>query len=1121
MSLPHVTGRPATLRVLDPAGPLLSEPRGELLAGLASSMGAIACGFLRGSVFAVLVAPSNPEASLSLHCGPMGVDPSSAAAHFERFARQVLAPAVYTHAMALEAGVLQSAEPISYEEAAAGEYTPVRIGWEWGPVWSTAWFRVRGAVARALAGRRVVLRFSTGTEALLWRDGQPWHGLDLNRDAVELFPRASEGAPVDLLIEAACNHHLGQLGTQWDSAEFLARWQTEKPARLARCELAALDETAWRLHWAYVFAVQLMRELPATSARAQELAGALRAATGVVDADRVNDTAGAALAIVEGVLGRGAAPSATVCHAVGHAHIDTAWLWPIRETKRKCLRTFATALANLERFPEFRFLCSQAQQYAWVEEEAPGLFARIRERVMDGRWEPGGAMWIEPDCNLVSGESLVRQIVHGTRYWRSRFGERGAQRYVYLPDTFGFTPALPQIMRLAGLETFITHKLSWNDTNRWAHTHFVWRGLDGSEVVAHMMPGHDYNLTMTPRELRRGEQNHENKDLVASVSGAGAIPARYVQPFGYGDGGGGPTDWQILNGELARECEGLPRVRFSRVDEFCAALHAEREALRRSGVDFPVWEGELYLEAHRGTYTTQAWIKTANRRLEEDLRSAEILTWAGPSAPDGGEVQRLRGEQDAAWKTLLLNQFHDIIPGSSIGWVYKDAGEQLARVRETVDAHAAKGMERLGSRLSTAGLAKPVMVYNATSVAQSGVVEHGGELLYVEDVPALGARAIDASKAVDSTPASGPARFVGELRMTNGRIEVQLDAGGNIVSLRRCGSSREIAGAGGSAPHFGALMLYEDHPRNWDAWDIDPEYERHGRAVVFEPAGVQIEEMGPLRVRIVRRAKVGARSSVTQEYVLHAGSPRLDVRTTVDWRESHRFLRALFPTSIRAAKAVYECAFGFVERSTGRQTSWERARFEVPGRRWMSISDEDGAGVAILNDSKYGHSCHEGVIGLSLLRAPKFPDETADMGVHRFTYSVMPHDGDWRAARVVGEAELLNAPLRTWSLPTGQAGELGAAWAPIEVRTTGGGRATVAAFKIAEEDDRLILRLVETHGREGATEIKWNLGVREVAPVNLLEEACEASGWSHSPETGVTTLELRPFQIVTLAARRV
>jgi alpha-mannosidase len=1040
----------------------------------------------------------------------MPMDLAFLAGRFERFARDVLAPAVYPSAAPLSVGAFQCAEPVGIRQAEAAAFEPVPLGWAWGPVWSTAWFRVRGVIPRAMDGRPVVFRFSCATEALAWRDGAPWHGLDLQHDAVHLADAARAGDTIDLLIEAACTHNLGQLGTHWDPEEFRARWRSPSPGRLERCELAVVDPIAWRLHRAYLFALALMRELPGDSARGQALAGALRRATNAIDDARVHAGAADAAHIIEGALHNGAGGSTPRCLAVGHAHIDTAWLWPVRESRRKCLRTFATALANLHRSPDFRFLCSQAQQYAWVEHDSPALFERIREQVHAGRWEPGGAMWIEPDANLVSGESFVRQILHADRYWRSRFGERGAQSFLYLPDTFGFSPALPQIMAKAGLSTFITHKLSWNQANRFPHTHFLWRGLDGTEVLAHQMPGHDYNLQMSPRELRRGEKNHDQMDAPG-----GAI---YLQPFGFGDGGGGPTDWQILHCDLARDCEGLPRVQLARADDFCRELHAQRARLLDLGEDFPRHEGELYLEAHRGTFTTQAAAKASNRRAEHLLHAAEVLSWAGPDDAPPPDAERLRREQDDAWRLTLLNQFHDILPGSSIAWVYEDAARDMARVRETADAHVAAGLERWAARVRTVGVPRPVMVFNPTSAPVNAVVEFAGEQLYVEDIPAMGVRVVDARQAAESLPASGPARHVGALSLDNGLLRAEIDDCGRLLDLRTPTQSRPLA-APGHALH--ELMLFEDRPRNWDAWDIDPEYDQKGRRVTFNAEHVQLADVGPLRAGVSVKGPLGERSSIELRYILEAGAPFLRIEVVVDWQESHRLLRAQFPTTLRASTATYECAFGHLARGARANTPVERAAFEVPAHRWADLTDDArDLGLALLNDAKYGHSCRDGVLGLSLLRAPAYPDETADRGLHRFTYALLPHAGDWRAARVDAHAESLNAPCRTWALPASQDGPLGTAWSPVTLESVGGARPVVAALKAGERPGEIILRLVETHGRHGVTRVHWHVPVRDIAPVDLLERPIDAPLIAHDAKESATRVPLGPFEIVTLRALR-
>ena len=556
-----------------------------------------------------------------------------ASQRFAVFADQVLEPAAYPTVAPLDVAAYQCPTRIPYAEAIQQSYHPVELGWRWGPVWSTCWFHLTGRVPAEMAGQTVALRFSCGTEALLWEAGIPRQGLDVNHQARVLLPTAAGNEDVDLLIEAACNRRLGVTTFWWDEQEIRHRWAEPKPGRLTRCELAVYNDAAWRLWHTYNFARQLMLLYSDDVERGRRLRDGLQRALLHIDDQDVAASTPAAQQILADAI-RGQAPaSQTRCFAVGHAHIDTAWLWPIRETKRKCLRTFSTVLDLMERYPRFRFVCSQAQQYAWLEETSPELFEQVAARVRDGRWEAGGAMWIEPDCNVPSGESLVRQILYGTRYWRDKFGDHAPQRYLYLPDTFGFPASLPQIARLAGLETFITTKLSWNETNEFPHANFCWRGIDGSEILAHCTPGQDYNATTAPHELIRGEKNAARMDH--------ARAGVWLQPFGHGDGGGGPTDWAIEFAQLAQNCEGLPRVELARVDDFCDELHAQYRTRQAAGHDWPVWDGELYLELHRGTFTTQSWIKQANRRAEWNLRVAEWLTFAGP-APLADDPDRRR-----------------------------------------------------------------------------------------------------------------------------------------------------------------------------------------------------------------------------------------------------------------------------------------------------------------------------------------------------------------------------------------------------------------------------------------------------------------------------------------------
>ena len=1021
---------------------------------------------------------------------------------FAAFANEVISPAIFGDRHPLDVAAWQCSDPVPYREARQAAYQPVQSGWRWGPVWSTCWFRATGRVPESMAGETVAFRFSSGTEALLWEGAVPRCGFDRFHDMHILLDPAEGSEPIDLLIEAACNHSHGIEAFAWDPPGTRQRWRSDAPGQLQYCELAAYSPAVWRLWHRFEFARQLMAELPNDAIRTRQLCTALQHAIGAIDDHDVARTAADAIGIIERALrGRGDA-AATHCFATGHAHIDSAWLWPVRETKRKCMRSFATVLRLMERHPEFRFLCSQPQQYAWLEKSSPALFEEVARRVREGRWEPAGVMWAEPDCNLPSGESLIRQILHGRRYWTERFADAAPRRYAYLPDSFGFPASLPQILVQAGLDTFITNKLAWSQVNDWPHVNFLWRGIDGTEILAHCTPGEDYNNTVTPAELRRGERNTARKTK-------GLAPV-WLQPFGHGDGGGGPTDAMVHNILLADHCDGLPHTRFAGAHAFCDELHRRRDALRDHGEDLPVWDGELYLELHRGTYTTQAWIKRANRRAEDGMRMVEWLSFAGPAAVETDRAEQLRRDLDQHWKLLLLNQFHDILPGTSIGAVFDQAREDDARIRRFCQTEIDHAARRWARAADTTGLERPMIVFNPGSAPQSGPVDCDGELRFAHDVPALGALVVDRSGPVQVEPV----RVAGGVLM-NGLIEATIDDLGRVATLRRAGSDQDAC----DGQPLNQLVVYDDRPQSWEAWDIDEHYKDKAVPVNTPPDAWRVAESHPLRAAIEVSRPLGAHSRITQRFVLEAASPRLDIHTLVDWHESRRVLRALFPVAVRARRATYEIQFGHLQRPTHQNTPWDRAKFEVCAHRWMDLS-EPGFGVALLNDCKYGHSCHNNVMGLTLLRATKHPDPDADIGRHEFTYSLMPHDGDWRRAGVDRQAERLNAPLFAMPLPTGRSGTFRRAFAPFTITAKGAPGIVVSAVKPAEQDDRIIVRLVETHGGAGRATIDWALPVTDVESVDLLERPAENSPLHHDRETRRTTLRLRPFEIHTLAARR-
>jgi len=1032
-----------------------------------------------------------------------------AAQRFAAFAVQVLEPAHLRRRSTIERiEVLQTEKRISLDAASRENYMPVMRGWRWGPVWSTAWFRVRGEVPAEWAGETVALRFSCGTEAMAWREGSALGGLDVNHDTVDFLPRAVGGEQVEVYIEAACNRPLGATFFWWDEREAAARWNEEKPGRLDVCEWVVVDRPVWRLWQQFDFARQLLLTLPAESERARRLIDGMEALMSRLRPETVPQQADAASTELATLL-RGEGGTRTRCTAVGHAHIDTAWLWPLAETRRKCARTFASVLGLMERYPGFRFAASQAQHYAWIEAEHPALFERIRAATAAGQWEIAGGMWIEPDCNVPSGESLIRQILHGTRYWAERFGLKAKQTYAYLPDTFGFSAILPQIFRQAGLDSFITNKLIWSDANEFPHVNFLWRGIDGTEVLSHCTPGRDYNSQNTPKELLRGERDSARLD--------GSRCGLWLQPFGHGDGGGGPTAESIERADFAADCEGMPRVLLGRIDDFCRDLHAARTQAIAGGRDWPVWDGELYLEYHRGTLTTLAWLKRANRVAEHALRRVEYLMAA---APNGGSLaDDHAATMDEAWKKLLLNQFHDILPGSSVKEVYDDADADHSAIVASLDPIEWEARAAWCHALDTRGMKRPMVVFNANSWPVTGVVSLGNERHFVEDVPALGVRVLDCPvKDIDASTSANIAVHKEPRVLQNNRLRVELDDTGRISTLRTLPDGRSWC----SQP-INQLVLYDDRPRAWEAWDIDRGHLESARPV-DGPAYIRDVRNHPLRGEIVVARELGRASRITQRYVLEADSPRVDIHTSVEWNEERTLLRAIFPVDVQSTMATYDLSMGFIQRPTHANTPWDRARFEVCAHRWMDLG-EHGGGVAILNNGKYGHSCHGNVMGLTLLRSPMFPCPNADQGKHDFTYSIMPHVGDWRTAGVDRQAALLNDPMLAVNAPADLTGRISGRWAPIEIEVDGSAAVEVLALKRADDGDGLILRLAETHGGRGHARITWRVGGVDVRVVDLLERDPDASSslyWPsirHDSQGRVTTVPLRPFGLVTLRSR--
>jgi len=758
----------------------------------------------------------------------------------------------------------------------------------------------------------------------------------------------------------------------------------------------------------------------------------------------------------------------------GHAHIDLAWLWPYAETRRKMRRTFSTAAQLMEGTNEhiasgsFHFNQSTAQYYAQLEEDDPGLLEQIRAKVLAGGWETIGGMWVEPDTNMPTGESLTRQILYGQRYFEHQFGVR--HTVCWLPDCFGFSGALPQLLKQGGIDSFFTIKVNWNETNTIPADLFWWEGIDGSRVLAHTFnnPRGGYNGVLSPEALLATWRNFKDKHRHGQT----------LLAVGYGDGGGGVTPEMVERETQLRDFPVLPKARWGRVADFFAAAHQTAER-----TEMPVWVGDIYLELHRGTLTTQSAVKKAHRQAERALITAETLS--SLAALLGAEQPE---SLEHIWRVVLKNEFHDILPGSSIAEVYEDAERELNDAHGRAVARQQMALSTIVGRLPAGDLSHAVVVVNP-SLSRRPVrvtTPDGTRFSSVDVVPPLGIRVFPRAALQPLQGLSASDRH-----LENAHLSVSIGSDGALESLLHKASGREaLAGRGNQ------LWVYPlDKPRNWDAWDIEDDYAKKG-VELNQPESIKLVENSAVRaaVRVVRRFRA---STVTQTYVLEANGTRLDIVTEIDWHDRHCLLRTLTPVNVRTTHATFEHANGVVRRATHDNTSWEQAQFEVPAHRFVDMS-EPGFGVALLNDAKYGHSAKGNVLGLSLVRSPVYPDPLADEGGQRFTYALFPHAGDWYEGRVREEAEDLNQPLLAM---TGS----GLAAMSLEPILAEGIPAALGGFKPAEDGNGLIFRVYEPSGRRGDFALGVPEGWTVSEPLSILEEPMQR-------ETGS---DLRPFEVRT------
>jgi len=807
---------------------------------------------------------------------------------------------------------------------------------------------------------------------------------------------------------------------------------------------------------------------------------------------------------------RGERPCITIS---GHAHLDVAWLWPYWRTRQKIAHTISNVLALMERYPDFHYSQSQPQLLQWLKEDLPEVYARVKARAEEGRFEVVGAMWVEADCNLTSGESLVRQIMHGTRFLREEFGI--TSRLIWLPDVFGYSAALPQIMRGCNIPCFMTTKISWNQFNRLPVDTFRWRGIDGSEVLTHFItaPGEDassssytYNGPLQPSDMLGTWRIYQQQTLNDQLLYLG----------GWGDGGGGPAEDQLARVQIMADLPAFPRVRMGRVEAYFDNLYQRLWEDPR----LPTWVGELYLEYHRGTYTSQARTKLANRRMELLYRDVELLnSWASLYG-----VSSQQEKLNAGWKLILLNQFHDVLPGSSIREVYTDVARIYSEARALAEPLRDEMLATLNAHLGTDEAGKPALLLTntlpwdrSTPLQLSGdytallpnaqpASDWDGQPLTLLDgqcIPSCGALLIaEPQRKPDAPAASLVTRADGHITLQNGFYILDLNEQGEISRLYDRAAEREIIAPGQCANQ---LIAYEDRPLTYDAWDIDLYYEEKPYPLRDTVQLRPIEE-GPVRAT-VETTRLFLSSRITQRISLWRDSPRIDFATEIDWHEHQILLKAAFPVAINATRATYEIQFGSIERPTHRNTSWDWARFEVCAQRWADLS-EGGYGVSLLNDSKYGHDIHDTVMRLTLLKSAVSPDPEADQGLHHFTYSLLPHQGDWRAAQTVRRAYELNVPILVTPglLPVEQRDSVSSS-----LLSTDCPHIVVDTVKPAEDGRGLIVRLYEAHNQRGKGLLTFATSLLSAEECNLLEEPVGPADF----QGNTLCFQVRPFEIKT------
>lgn len=961
------------------------------------------------------------------------------------------------------------------------------------------WFRAEYTVPKSMDGKTLYLKVATqvdhwdyakNPQFLLFVNGQMTQGMDLNHQTVMLERCAKEGETYTIDLQ-------GYTGVMFAELTFTM-------------ETVEVDETINEIYYDIVVPLQGFSRMQEDDKVRKDLRTILNNTVNLLDlrtpySEEFYQSIEEAHNYIQKALYEDMSGyEDVIASCIGHTHIDVAWLWTVAQTREKVARSFSTVLKYMDEYPEYKFMSSQPALYQFLKERYPETYEKIKERVKEGRWEPEGGMWVEADCNLTSGESLVRQFLYGKKFFKDEFGIDS--RILWLPDVFGYSGALPQIMKKSGIKYFMTTKLAWNQINKVPYDTMMWRGIDGSEIFTHLITtlgvGQSeadffttYNGMLHPDAILGGWHRYQNKDINNDI----------LIAFGYGDGGGGPTREMLETSKrMEKGIRGIPKVR----QEFAGNYFEELEERVEGNKSLPVWEGELYFEYHRGTYTSMGRNKRSNRRCEQLLMDAELLeVLTGTSEKE---------EMDKIWRTVLLNQFHDILPGSSIAEVYEVTKKEYAEIESRLAEMIAEKLNLLMD-----GGQDKISVFNTLGFDRNDVVSLGdchaaaltdesgkiypvqetaqGAVAYITDIPAKGGKTLQLLDTVKEEAS--------RIQITENGIEtpfyrISIDENGLFTSIYDKECDREVLKAGEKG---NLLRMYEDKPMHYDCWDIDMYYsEKYWDAEKADK--IQWTEEGPVRATLEIQRTI-SNSVIKQKIHFYADSRRIDFSTWVDWKEHQHLLKVHFPVNIHSDEATFEVQFGNLKRKIHGNTSWDEARFESCGQKWMDIS-EGHYGVSLLNDCKYGYSAKDSNIALTLIKSGIDPNKTADQEEHVFTYALYPHKEMWSAAGTVQEAYKLNQPAYATK---GELKNTGKSFI-----STDKDNIIIETVKPAENGDGIIVRLYDCENSLTKATLTFAEGMLEsVEECNLMEEKeadIEACGNSF-------TVSVKPYEIKTYRVR--